>query len=194
MKMTRNLLLFASFILAMTSLVSCSSKATAISDLEQFTTTLEEQSSNFSKTDWEKATEQYKEIKAKIDEENLTSEEKAQVDSLKQRCAAIVTRNAVNDIMDNFGDLGTVLKSIVEDKGLENAADQLLGGLNEGLQVLTEQLKKVKKEDIEKTKESVKDVMKELERLAKDLGEDLDKSGALEKIVPEKSGRTENGE
>lgn len=90
---------------------SCDQKGRAIKNLEQYTYELETNGQNYSKEQWEKSKQEYKDIRAQLEGVELTESEQRTVSDLKQRIAMTVAKTKFKDTFSELGDLGNYLKS-----------------------------------------------------------------------------------
>lgn len=90
---------------------SCDQKGRAIERLEQYTYELETNGSKYDKEQWEKAKQEYKDIRTDLEGMDLTASEQRTVSDLKQRIAMTIAKTKFTDTFNELGDLGNYLKS-----------------------------------------------------------------------------------
>lgn len=90
---------------------SCDQKGRAIERLEQYTYELETNGANYDKAQWEKAKQDYKDIRAQLEGMDLTESEQRTVSDLKQRIATTIAKTKFTDTFRDLGDLGNYLKA-----------------------------------------------------------------------------------
>lgn len=97
-------------------LASCSTKQSAINDLENFSYELRDHSRYYDVEDWQKAGEKFVKIRKKVHkyEFDYTPEEKAKVGRLEGECAGYMARGAKDGFFDKVKGVGNEIKGILE--------------------------------------------------------------------------------
>ena len=95
---------------------SCSTKQTAINQLESFSTELRDHSRYYDIQDWEKAGKKFVKIRKDVSkhEFDYTAEEKAKVGKLEGECARYMARGAKEGFFDKLKNIGGEIKGIIE--------------------------------------------------------------------------------
>lgn len=109
----RNLLLCGVLGLMM---VSCATRQSALSDLENFSYELRDHSHYYDVHDWEKAGKKFVKIRERISKHELdyTSEEKAKIGRLEGECARYMAKGAKDGVFDRIKGFANELKGIIE--------------------------------------------------------------------------------
>ena len=97
-------------------LASCSTKRSAISELEDFSYELRDHSRYYDVQDWEKAGKKFVKIRKSVSkhEFDYTAEEKAKIGKLEGECARYMARGAKEGVFDKLKNIGGELKGILE--------------------------------------------------------------------------------
>ena len=97
-------------------LASCSTKQSAINQLENFSYELRDHSRYYDVDDWEKAGKKFVKItkKVKKHEFDYTPEEKAKVGRLEGECAGYMARGAKDNVSDRLRGIFNEIKGIIE--------------------------------------------------------------------------------
>ena len=97
-------------------LASCSTKQSAISQLEDFSYELRDHSRYYDTKDWEKAGKRFVNIREKISkhEFDYTAEEKAKIGRLEGECAKYMAKGAKEGVFDKLKNIGSEIKGILE--------------------------------------------------------------------------------
>ncbi len=95
---------------------SCTTKQSAINQLETFTYELRDNSRNYDVNDWEKAGKKFVNIRSKIHkhEFDYTTEEKVKIGQLEGQCATYMVQGAQEGFLDKLMNFGGELKGILE--------------------------------------------------------------------------------
>ena len=98
------------------ALASCTTKQSAIDQLETFTYELRDNSRNYGVNDWEKAGKKFVKIRSKIykHEFDYTAEEKVKIGKLEGLCATYMVQGAQDGILDKLMIFGGELKGILD--------------------------------------------------------------------------------
>ena len=97
-------------------MASCSTKQSAISQLEDFSYELRDHSRYYDTNDWEKAGKKFVNIREKISkhEFDYTAEEKAKIGRLEGECAKYMAKGAKEGVFDKLKNIGSEIKGILE--------------------------------------------------------------------------------
>ena len=97
-------------------LASCSTKQTAINQLESFSTELRDHSRYYDIQDWEKAGKKFVDITKKVRKYELdyTPEEKARIGKLEGECAGYMVRGAKDNVTDRLRGLLNEIQGIIQ--------------------------------------------------------------------------------
>ena len=95
---------------------SCSTKQTAINQLESFSTELRDHSRYYDIQDWEKAGKKFVDITKKVRKYELdyTPEEKARIGKLEGECAGYMARGANDNVTDRLRGLLNEIQGIIQ--------------------------------------------------------------------------------
>ena len=95
---------------------SCSTKQTAINQLESFSTELRDHSRYYGIQDWEKAGKKFVDITKKVRKYELdyTPEEKARIGKLEGECAGYMARGAKDNVTDRLRGLLNEIQGIIQ--------------------------------------------------------------------------------
>ena len=97
-------------------LSSCATKQSAISQLEDFTYELRDNSRNYDVEDWQKAGKKFLKIRKNVSkhEFDYTAEEKARIGRLEGECARYMAKGAKEGFFDKLQNIGSEIKGILE--------------------------------------------------------------------------------
>ena len=97
-------------------LTSCSTKQSAINQLESFSTELRDHSRYYDIQDWEKAGKKFVDITKKVRKYELdyTPEEKARIGKLEGECAGYMARGAKDNVTDRLRGLLNEIQGIIQ--------------------------------------------------------------------------------
>ena len=97
-------------------LMSCATKQSAISQLEDFTYELRDNSRYYIAEDWQKAGKKFVKIRMNISkhEFDYTAEEKAKIGRLEGDCARYMAKGARDGFFDKLQNIGNEIKGILE--------------------------------------------------------------------------------
>ena len=95
---------------------SCSTKQSAINQLESFSTELRDHSRYYDIQDWEKAGKKFVDITKKVRKYELdyTPEEKARIGKLEGECAGYMARGAKDNVTDRLRGLLNEIQGIIQ--------------------------------------------------------------------------------
>ena len=116
----RNLILCGALVLVMTA---CSTKQSAINQLENFSYELRDNSRNYDADDWEKAGKKFVKIREKIHkhEFDYTAAEKSKIGRLESDCVKYMARGAKDGVFDKLKNIGSEIKGVIQ--GIMDALD-----------------------------------------------------------------------
>ena len=97
-------------------LVSCSTKQSAIEQLENFSYELRDHSRFYDFNDWEKAGKKFVKIREQIHkhEFDYTAEEKAKIGKLEGQCANYMVKGAKEGFFDKINSIGSEINGVIE--------------------------------------------------------------------------------
>lgn len=97
-------------------LASCSTKQSAINQLENFSTELRDHSRYYDVQDWEKAGKKFVDITKKVKKHELdyTPEELARIGKLEGECAGYMARGAKDNVTDRLRGLLNEIQGIIQ--------------------------------------------------------------------------------
>ena len=97
-------------------LASCSTKQTAINQLESFSTELRDHSRYYDIQDWEKAGKKFVDITKKVRKYELdyTPEELARIGKLEGECVGYMARGAKDNVTDRLRGLFNEIQGIIQ--------------------------------------------------------------------------------
>ena len=95
---------------------SCSTKQTAINQLESFSTELRDHSRYYDIQDWEKAGKKFVDVTKKVRKYELdyTPEELARIGKLEGECAGYMARGAKDNVTDRLRGLLNEIQGIIQ--------------------------------------------------------------------------------
>ena len=98
------------------ALASCSTKQSAINQLESFSTELRDHSRYYDVQDWEKAGKKFVDVTKKVKKYQMdyTPEELARIGKLEGECAGYMARGAKENITDRLNGFINELKGILQ--------------------------------------------------------------------------------
>ena len=116
----RNYILCGAMILAMTA---CSTKQSAINQLEDFSYELRDNSRNYDADDWERAGKKFVKIREKINkhEFDYTASEKSKIGRLEANCVKYMAKGAKDGVFDKLKNIGSEIKGVIQ--GIMDALD-----------------------------------------------------------------------
>ena len=114
MKTRMFLLSFA--LTALLTLTSCSTKMSAINQLEDLSTDLREHSRYYDVKDWEWAGDRFMKIRKKINEHEFdyTPEQKRRIGQLEGECAGYMAKGVKDGIFDKIKGIGNEINGIIQ--------------------------------------------------------------------------------
>ena len=116
----RNLILCGALMLVMTA---CSTKQSAISQLESFSYELRDNSRDYDVNDWERAGKRFVKIRERIHkhEFDYTAAEKSKIGRLEADCVKYMAKGAKEGVFDKLKNIGSEIKGIIQ--GIMDALD-----------------------------------------------------------------------
>ncbi|OYP69020.1 hypothetical protein CIK98_01285 [Prevotella sp. P2-180] len=97
---------------------SCDKQKAAIDDLVDFSEELTENSSEYSKEEWEKAIAEYQKIVDKIDQYEYSDEELKKIGKYKTRCLKYLTKSTIKQVSDHVHKVTKQLEGALEEFGV----------------------------------------------------------------------------
>ena len=109
----RNIILSATMLLALTA---CSTKQSAISQLEDFSYELRDNSRNYDVDDWEQAGKKFVKIRERIHkhEFDYTAAEKTKIGRLEADCVKYMAKGAKDGVFDKLKNIGSEIKGVIQ--------------------------------------------------------------------------------
>ena len=109
---------------ALLMLASCSTKRSAIDELESFSYELRDHSADYTVDEWKEAGEKFVKIRKNISKHELeyTPEEKTRIGKLEGKCAGYMARGMKQGFFDKLKAFGNELKGIIT--GILNAVTE----------------------------------------------------------------------
>ena len=97
-------------------MVACSTKQSAINQLEDFSYELRDHSRNYDIDDWERAGKKFVNIREKISkhEFDYTAEEKAKIGRLEGDCVKYMAKGAKDGVFDKLKNIGSEIKGVIQ--------------------------------------------------------------------------------
>ena len=116
----RNYILCGAMALTMTA---CSTKQSAINQLENFSYELRDNSRNYDTDDWERAGKKFVKIREKINkhEFDYTAAEKSKIGRLEADCVKYMAKGAKDGVFDKLKNIGSEIKGVIQ--GIMDALD-----------------------------------------------------------------------
>ncbi|MBR3473417.1 MAG: hypothetical protein IKH22_12675 [Prevotella sp.] len=101
---------------AVLSLCSCSTKMSAINQLEDLSTELRDHSRYYTARDWEWAGDRFMKIRKKISEHEFdyTPEQKRRIGQLEGECAGYMAKGVKEGIFDKIKGIGNEINGIIQ--------------------------------------------------------------------------------
>ena len=105
------------------TLTACSTKQSAINQLEDFSYELRDHSRNYTIDEWEHAGKKFVKIREKINkhEFDYTAQEKAKIGRLEANCVKYMAKGAKDGVFDKLKNIGSEIKGIIQ--GIMDALD-----------------------------------------------------------------------
>ena len=109
----RNIILGGAMLLALTA---CSTKQSAISQLENFSYELRDNSRNYDVDDWEQAGKKFVKIRKQINkhEFDYTAAEKTKIGRLEANCVKYMAKGAKDGVFDKLKNIGSEIKGAIQ--------------------------------------------------------------------------------
>ena len=116
----RNLILCGAMVLTMTA---CSTKQSALNQLEDFSYELRDHSRDYDIDDWERAGKKFVKIREKISkhEFDYTAAEKSKIGRLEANCVKYMAKGAKDGVFDKLKNIGSEIKGVIQ--GIMDALD-----------------------------------------------------------------------
>ena len=95
---------------------ACATKQSAISQLEDFSYELRDNSRNYDAGDWERAGKKFVKIREKIHkhEFDYTAEEKTKIGRLEADCVKYMAKGAKDGVFDKLKNIGSEIKGVIQ--------------------------------------------------------------------------------
>lgn len=114
MKMKSTIASLMMVLMSLLSLSSCQTKLSALSQLENFSYELRDNSDYYNLDDWKKAANQFQKIRNNINKHNYTSAERKQIGQLEGKCAGYFVTGVKNKVTNGLLGIGSEIKGVVE--------------------------------------------------------------------------------
>ncbi len=112
--MNRTILTTLLIVAIMALISSCTTKQSAISQLEKFSCELRDNGRYYNIRDWEKAAEEFSNIRKKIKKYDYTSAERHRIGELEGQCAGYVYEGVKGRIQDYGNELNGILEGLLD--------------------------------------------------------------------------------
>ena len=98
------------------TLTACSTKQSAINQLEDFSYELRDNSRNYDADDWERAGKKFVKIRKNVNkhEFDYTAEEKTKIGRLEANCVKYMAKGAKDGVFDKLKNIGSEIKGIIQ--------------------------------------------------------------------------------
>ena len=98
------------------ALTACSTKQSAINQLEDFSYELRDNSRNYDADDWERAGKKFVKIRKNVNkhEFDYTAEEKTKIGRLEANCVKYMAKGAKDGVFDKLKNIGSEIKGIIQ--------------------------------------------------------------------------------
>ena len=114
------ILVLAVILALLIAILVCTSTGHKIKNLEKFANLVEQQYTQYSASDLEKAQAKYEKLVAKVEKEELSGEQQSQVSELKGRCRGYFAQAKARMILEDFknavDEAGDDVKDLIESK------------------------------------------------------------------------------
>lgn len=110
-------LLTALFLVTLT-LASCATKGSALSDLRELSSDIEQKGSTYSLNDWKKVKNRYQSIDHRISRQEWTDEEREEIGTLKGRCLKYFAKGVVKNMVGKVSGAASEIRGVLEGLGL----------------------------------------------------------------------------
>ena len=109
----KHIIICGAMLLAFTA---CSTKQSAINQLEDFSYELRDNSRNYDADDWERAGKKFVKIRKNVNkhEFDYTAEEKTKIGRLEANCVKYMAKGAKDGVFDKLKNIGSEIKGIIQ--------------------------------------------------------------------------------
>ena len=109
----KHIVICGAMLLAFTA---CSTKQSAINQLEDFSYELRDNSRNYDADDWERAGKKFVKIRKNVNkhEFDYTAEEKTKIGRLEANCVKYMAKGAKDGVFDKLKNIGSEIKGIIQ--------------------------------------------------------------------------------
>lgn len=104
------------------SLSSCSSKQSPVDDLEELSVELEEESEDYSESDWENVAAKYAKIEEDLQKYEYTDEELKAIGKLKAKCLKSIAKSSAKNLKKQWHDIQMQMEGASDE--LQDAAKE----------------------------------------------------------------------
>lgn len=110
--------------LCLLGMTSCDHKQTAIDELEGFAEELKESSEQYTKEDWNAATEQYQAIETELEQYEFTDEELKEIGKIKARCIKYFSKGSIMMIGKELKSFRIQLEGAIEELSKDDSVEE----------------------------------------------------------------------
>lgn len=114
MKMKSTIASLMMVLMSLFSLSSCQTKQSALSQLENFSYELRDNSEYYNLDDWKKAANQFQKIRNNINKHDYTSAERKQIGQLEGKCAGYFVTGVKNKVTNGLLGIGSAINGVIE--------------------------------------------------------------------------------
>lgn len=114
MKMKSTIASLMMVLMSLLSLSSCQTKQSALSQLENFSYELRDNSEYYNLDDWKKAANQFQKIRNNINKHDYTSAERKQIGQLEGKCAGYFVTGVKNKVTNGLLGIGSAINGVIE--------------------------------------------------------------------------------
>ncbi len=114
MKMKSTIASLMMVLMSLLSMSSCQTKQSALSQLENFSYELRDNSEYYNLADWKKAANQFQKIRNNINKHDYTSAERKQIGQLEGKCAGYFVTGVKNKVTNGLLGIGSEIKGVIE--------------------------------------------------------------------------------
>lgn len=114
MKMKSTIASLMMVLMSLLSLSSCQTKQSALSQLENFSYELRDNSEYYNLDDWKKAANQFQKIRNNINKHDYTFAERKQIGQLEGKCAGYFVTGVKNKVTNGLLGIGSEINGVIE--------------------------------------------------------------------------------
>ena len=117
--MKKSLISLLVILIAVFLMNSCTTKQSAINQLENFSYELRDNGRYYNIRDWENAAERFSDIRKKINKHDYTAEQRHRIGELEGQCAGYVYEGIKGRIQDFGSEVNGLIEGLMEVVGLK---------------------------------------------------------------------------